>query len=575
MFSSAFRLKLFLMGSSSRLQIIWTTIMSQGSPYLSSLGLSSSIISLVWLAGPLSGTFVQPYIGVLSDSCLHSWGRRRPFIVFGAISTIVCTMALPWTGDTVAFFFRRFSEDETDSRHSEQLLTQILASGWIWALNISIQPVQSGIRALIVDSVPLSQQVRASAYASCVIGIGSILGYSTAFLDLPLLFPWLGNTQIKGICGIASLALGSTVTITCLTTKERKLDAGQVPKQKTGILARVRELTLSFRMIPRRILKVFAAQFFAWLSWFPFMFYITTYMAQLYGTSSLMQTSSIALPGKSPASMTRDSTRYATLSLVFFATTALLTNLLAPRCISTNSSTSSRHQARSHNAAAAEPLLEEAEPSVHGSEGLSSFTRTSNGGKQEPHSVYSRYMASWLTLPRLWAASHIFRPAVLLATALTDSLLVSTVLVGMLGMSWAMTQWVPYALISAEIAKTQTHLPASLQLTAQSASSSGYRLLDAVHGDAHETDDVPGDAEKAADAGRGKQKMVLQAGAVMGMQNMAIATPQMVGALLCSLLFWALAKCEITGGAAAGWVMRILQLSSLVAAWLASQIEWD
>ena len=46
------------------------------------------MLALVWIAGPLSGTLVQPYVGMKSDNCRMRWGRRRPFIVGGAIATI-------------------------------------------------------------------------------------------------------------------------------------------------------------------------------------------------------------------------------------------------------------------------------------------------------------------------------------------------------------------------------------------------------------------------------------------------------------------------------------------------------
>ncbi|KAJ1919502.1 hypothetical protein H4219_001973 [Mycoemilia scoparia] len=51
------------------LQFLWSVETGYGSPYLLSLGLRSSLTSLVWLAGPLSGIITQPLIGVLSDRC--------------------------------------------------------------------------------------------------------------------------------------------------------------------------------------------------------------------------------------------------------------------------------------------------------------------------------------------------------------------------------------------------------------------------------------------------------------------------------------------------------------------------
>ncbi len=60
------------------LQIAWSVELSNGSPYLLSLGLSKSLMALVWIAGPLTGTLVQPYVGMLSDNCRLPWESASP-----------------------------------------------------------------------------------------------------------------------------------------------------------------------------------------------------------------------------------------------------------------------------------------------------------------------------------------------------------------------------------------------------------------------------------------------------------------------------------------------------------------
>ena len=79
----------------------WATELSNGSPYLLSLGISKSWLAMVWFAGPLSGVLVQPVIGSLSDNCRISYGRRRPYIVAGACLTVVSLLTLAWTKEIV------------------------------------------------------------------------------------------------------------------------------------------------------------------------------------------------------------------------------------------------------------------------------------------------------------------------------------------------------------------------------------------------------------------------------------------------------------------------------------------
>jgi solute carrier family 45 protein 1/2/4 len=73
------------------------------------------MLALVWIAGPLTGVLVQPYVGIKSDRCQIRWGRRRPFILGGGIATIISIMILAWTREIVSGFLAVFGVDK-DSR---------------------------------------------------------------------------------------------------------------------------------------------------------------------------------------------------------------------------------------------------------------------------------------------------------------------------------------------------------------------------------------------------------------------------------------------------------------------------
>lgn len=53
------------------------------------------------IVGPISGTLVQPYIGILSDNCRISWGKRKPFMLAGGAATIISLVCLAWTREIV------------------------------------------------------------------------------------------------------------------------------------------------------------------------------------------------------------------------------------------------------------------------------------------------------------------------------------------------------------------------------------------------------------------------------------------------------------------------------------------
>jgi solute carrier family 45, member 1/2/4 len=55
----------------------------------------------VWIAGPLSGLVMQPIVGIITDRSRSKWGRRRPFMIGGAIVVAICLLLLGWTTEVV------------------------------------------------------------------------------------------------------------------------------------------------------------------------------------------------------------------------------------------------------------------------------------------------------------------------------------------------------------------------------------------------------------------------------------------------------------------------------------------
>lgn len=118
------------------LQIAWSVELSNGSPFLLSLGLSKSLMALVWIAGPLSGTLVQPYVGMLSDNCRVRWGKRKPFMLGGAAATICSLLCLAWTREFVGGFLSLFGADPTSNGVKYTII--VVAVLWVYILDFAI-----------------------------------------------------------------------------------------------------------------------------------------------------------------------------------------------------------------------------------------------------------------------------------------------------------------------------------------------------------------------------------------------------------------------------------------------------
>lgn len=85
---------------------------SYANMYLLSLGMTKSLLSFVWLAGPLSGLIIQPVIGVMADSSTSKYGRRRPFMVIGSIMVCGSLFTISWAKEIAAELIARHTLDQ-------------------------------------------------------------------------------------------------------------------------------------------------------------------------------------------------------------------------------------------------------------------------------------------------------------------------------------------------------------------------------------------------------------------------------------------------------------------------------
>src|SRR5262249_15841988 len=134
----------------------------------------------------------------------------------------------------------------------------------------------------------------ANAWAAAMIGSGAVLGYFFGFLDLPYLFPELGvSYQLEALCMVAACVFAASVIWTCLWTRDTSAAASTTTMTTT--MAWYHPLIGAFRAgrhLPPRIQHICTAQFFAWMAWFPFLFYSTTWIMEV-----LLRTHSPKEPG--------------------------------------------------------------------------------------------------------------------------------------------------------------------------------------------------------------------------------------------------------------------------------------
>lgn len=241
-----------------------------------SLGFSKPLIPFVWLAGPLAGFVGQPYFGLCSDQCRVRWGRRKTFIAGGTLAIIISLPALAWAGEIVHAL--AWVVGGRHDHYALQTITMTAATVLIWILNFAIQPLQCGLRALIVEACPPEQIDTANAWASRMISLGSLLGYGSGFVDLSRVMRIGGrNTQFKVLSVLATCGLALTVCLCCCAIRERDPNEEGPPSRKLqSTMGKARHIYESIFKIPPQVAMVCKVQLCSWIGWFSFMYYITT-----------------------------------------------------------------------------------------------------------------------------------------------------------------------------------------------------------------------------------------------------------------------------------------------------------
>jgi solute carrier family 45, member 1/2/4 len=133
---------------------------------------------------------------------------------------------------------------------------------------------------------------------------GHIVGYAVGAIDLPGTFgPRLGDTQFKQLTLIASMSMLLTAGVTCWAVTERVLvSVRQDPKSSTeGRFKVVRQIWSTLIDLPPRIQIICWAMFWAWIGWFPFHFYGSTWVGETYFRYDAAATSATAAADRSTA----------------------------------------------------------------------------------------------------------------------------------------------------------------------------------------------------------------------------------------------------------------------------------
>ena len=187
-------------------QIAYALQSANISRIFATLGADPHQLSFFWILPPLMGMIVQPLIGKYSDRTWCRMGRRKPYLIVGAVIAVLVMMFLPNAGSlhfstrvflglNMAMWFGLFSLIFLDT-----------------SINVAMQP----FKMMVGDMVNEKQKTTAYSIQSFLCNAGSLLGYL-----FPIFFTWIGiaNEAPEGVVPdsvVYSFYVGAAILILCV-----------------------------------------------------------------------------------------------------------------------------------------------------------------------------------------------------------------------------------------------------------------------------------------------------------------------------------------------------------------------
>ena len=227
-------------------------VFSAVNPLFMLIGASPEELPILNIAGPITGLFIQPLIGAVSDKTWSDrWGRRKPFIYAGAFLAAAVLIIYPFVGVLWA------------------------AVVCLWLLDIGNNTSAEPYRAFLSDRLPKSQLARGFLTQSFFAGMGAVLANLAIFLlqkfitgTAPNNVPywmyvcfWLGTVSIL-ITMIVALRRGPA---------EIKPDADELAEMAAapkGLGGAVKDIAGAVRTMPVAMHKIGLSFFFQWYAMF-------------------------------------------------------------------------------------------------------------------------------------------------------------------------------------------------------------------------------------------------------------------------------------------------------------------
>ncbi|KAK7364625.1 hypothetical protein VNO80_13364 [Phaseolus coccineus] len=274
------------------IQFGWALQLSLLTPYVQTLGVPHAWASFIWLCGPISGLLVQPIVGYSSDRCQSPFGRRRPFILTGALAVAVAIILIGYAAD-----IGQLAGDDITQKTRPRAVAVFVVGFWI--LDVANNMLQGPCRAFLGDLAAGDQKKTrtANGFFSFFMAVGNVLGYAAGSYDgLHKLFPFTETEACNVFCAnlkscfffsIVLLLALCIIVLTCVNDPQyipsnQEKEAEEAGK--THVSCFMGELCVAFKELKRPMWMLMLVTAINWVAWFPYVLFDTDWMGrEVYG----------------------------------------------------------------------------------------------------------------------------------------------------------------------------------------------------------------------------------------------------------------------------------------------------
>lgn len=244
-------------------QIAYALQSANISRIFATLGADPHQLSFFWILPPLMGMIVQPLVGKYSDRTWCRMGRRKPYLLGGALVALLVMLMLPNAGsiDFGTKLFLGLNGAMWFGLFSLMLLDT--------SINVAMQP----FKMMVGDMVGENQKAQGYSVQSFLCNAGSLVGYL-----FPIFLTWIGlaNTAPAGVVPdsvIWSFYCGAAILILCVLytffrvkemAPEEYAEFHSLTADGNSGVEASESLGVLLRRAPKTFWTVSLVQFFCW-----------------------------------------------------------------------------------------------------------------------------------------------------------------------------------------------------------------------------------------------------------------------------------------------------------------------